>query len=49
MSVPFALVREQPSEDEQALYRIDRSRAEQRQTIGQTGTVYPAEASWIWG
>lgn len=46
MSVPFALVREQPSEDEQALYRTDRSRAWQRQTIGQTGTVYPADALW---
>ncbi|HEX6776899.1 MAG TPA: metal-sulfur cluster assembly factor [Ktedonobacterales bacterium] len=46
MSVPFALVRDQPSEDEQALYGAERSRARQRQTIGQTGTAYPTDALW---
>jgi metal-sulfur cluster biosynthetic enzyme len=46
MSVPFALVREQPSEDEQALYRADRVPGETRQRAGQTDTTYPTDALW---
>lgn len=46
MSVPFALVREQPSEDEQALYGAERMRAGQPLRAGQTDDIYPTDALW---
>lgn len=46
MGVPFALVREQPSDDEQALYGTARPRAGQHQHTGQTSTTYPTDALW---
>lgn len=46
MSVPFALVREQPSEDERALYGADRVPGGTLQHTSQTGTAYPADALW---
>ncbi len=44
MSVPFALVREQPSQDEQAQYGAGRARAQQ--SSSQTGATYPTDALW---
>lgn len=46
MSVPFALVREQPSEDERAQYGTGRTPAGQRQSAGQVSTTYPTDALW---
>ena len=46
MSVPFALVREQPPEDEQALYGIERHRAGPRQPATLTASAYPSDALW---
>ena len=46
MSVPFALVREQPSEDEQALYRTDRVAGETLRYVGQADTAYPTDTLW---
>ncbi len=44
MSVPFALVREQPSQDEQAQYGAGRARTQQ--SSSQTGATYPTDALW---
>ena len=46
MSVPFALVREQPSEDEQTLYRTERVPGGTLRHASQTGMVYPTDALW---
>jgi metal-sulfur cluster biosynthetic enzyme len=44
MSVPFALVREQPSQDERAQYGAGRARTPQPPS--QTGATYPTDALW---
>ncbi len=44
MSVPFALVREQPSQDERAQYVAGRARTQQPSS--QTGATYPTDALW---
>ena len=44
MSVPFALVREQPSQDEHAQYSA--GRAHTQQPSSQAGATYPTDALW---
>jgi metal-sulfur cluster biosynthetic enzyme len=46
MSIPFALVRDQPSEDERALYSAERARTGQDVHVGQKDTTYPTDALW---